>query len=78
MSKIGNKEYIDCPECPRCRLQPGLRNGVKWGDLPWKRQSCLSRTLERKKEIVDLDGSTTRYRVVAYMKRMIQKLLKDV
>ena len=31
MSKIGNKEYIDCPECPRCRLQPGLRNGVKWG-----------------------------------------------
>lgn len=31
MSKIGNKEYIDCPECPRCRPQPGLRNGVKWG-----------------------------------------------
>ncbi len=30
MSKIGNKEYIDCPECQRCRPQPGLRNGVKW------------------------------------------------
>ena len=31
MSKIGNKEYIDCPECPRCRPRPGLRNGVKYG-----------------------------------------------
>lgn len=25
------KEYIKCPECPRCKPQPGKRDGVKWG-----------------------------------------------
>ena len=34
--------------------------------------------LGEKKEIVDLDGLTIQYQAVAYMKRMIQKLLKDV
>lgn len=77
MSKIGNKEYIDCPECPRCRPQPGLRNGVKWGICHGSGNIVYLESW-REKEIVDLDGSTTRYRVVAYMKRMIQKLLKDV
>lgn len=28
---IEEKEYLNCPECPRCRPQPGLKNGVKWG-----------------------------------------------
>lgn len=28
---LANREYIDCPDCPRCIPQPGLRNGVKWG-----------------------------------------------
>ncbi len=25
------KEYIKCPECPRCKPQPGKGDGVKWG-----------------------------------------------
>ncbi len=23
------KGYLNCSECPRCRPQPGLKNGVK-------------------------------------------------
>lgn len=29
--KIGNKEYVDCPDCPRCKPKDTLRNGVRWG-----------------------------------------------
>ncbi len=29
--KINGKEYIDCPECPKCKPQEGLRDGVRWG-----------------------------------------------
>ena len=29
--KINGKEYIDCPECPKCKPQEGLKNGVRWG-----------------------------------------------
>nr|WP_288640529.1 hypothetical protein [uncultured Anaerobutyricum sp.]DAQ23941.1 MAG TPA: hypothetical protein [Caudoviricetes sp.] len=28
---IKEKEYLNCSECPKCRPQPGLKNGVKWG-----------------------------------------------
>lgn len=28
---INKKEYLDCPDCPRCKRRPGLRNGVKFG-----------------------------------------------
>lgn len=31
MSWIGNKEYIDCPECPCCCPQEGLQNGARYG-----------------------------------------------
>lgn len=24
-------DYIKCPECPKCKPQPGKRDGVKWG-----------------------------------------------
>lgn len=29
--KINDKEYIDCPDCSRCKVKNTLRNGVKWG-----------------------------------------------
>ena len=29
--RVGNKEYIDCPECPRCKRKDTLKNGVEWG-----------------------------------------------
>ena len=25
---IGNKEFLDCTECPRCKPQDGLKHGV--------------------------------------------------
>ena len=28
---INGKEYIDCPECPKCKKKDTLKNGVKWG-----------------------------------------------
>ena len=31
MARIGNREYIDCPECPRCKPEDALRNGFRWG-----------------------------------------------
>lgn len=29
--KIGNREYIDCPDCPRCKPQSTKRHGARWG-----------------------------------------------
>ena len=26
-----NREYIKCPECPKCKPKEGLRDGAKWG-----------------------------------------------
>ena len=28
---IGNKEFLDCTECPRCKPQDGLKHGVRYG-----------------------------------------------
>lgn len=49
--KIGNKEYVDCPDCPRCKPKDTLRNGVRWGICgmggnivylePWKEKKNL-------------------------------------
>lgn len=77
MSKIGNKEYIDCPERLSCRPQPGLRNGVKWGSAT-ELVFLSIWSLGEKKETVNLDGLNIRYRAVDGMKRMTKKRLKDV
>lgn len=48
---IGNKEFLDCTECPRCKPQDGLKHGVRYGICgmggnlvylePWKeRRTC--------------------------------------
>lgn len=29
--KLAGMEFIDCPDCPHCRPESGLRNGVKYG-----------------------------------------------
>lgn len=29
--QMGNKQYVDCPDCPRCKPRNTLRNGAKWG-----------------------------------------------
>lgn len=50
---IGNKEFLDCTECPRCKPQDGLKHGVRYGICgmggnlvylePWKeRRTCGS------------------------------------
>ena len=54
--------------------------GKKWSNsrLPFEIIEIGAVKLNEKKEIVDLDGLTIQYQAVAYMKRMIQKLLKDV
>ena len=49
--KIGNKEYVDCPDCPRCKPKDTLRNGVRWGICgmggnivylePWKEKESM-------------------------------------
>lgn len=28
---VMSHKYINCPECPMCKPQPGKRDGVKWG-----------------------------------------------
>lgn len=28
---IGNKEFLDCTECPRCTPKYGLRHGARYG-----------------------------------------------
>lgn len=27
----GNAKYLDCSQCPMCKLQPSLKHGAKWG-----------------------------------------------
>ncbi len=50
---IGNKEFLDCTECQRCKPQDGLKHGVRYGICgmggnlvylePWKeRRTCGS------------------------------------
>lgn len=29
--RIGNREYVDCPDCPYCIPKDTLRNGARWG-----------------------------------------------
>ena len=31
MAFLAGKEYIDCPDCQRCKPQSGLKNGARWG-----------------------------------------------
>ena len=50
---INNRQYIDCLECPRCKSQNTLKNGVKWGICgmsgnivylePWKEEKVSGR-----------------------------------
>ena len=28
---IGGRGYLDCTECPRCKVKEGLRHGVRYG-----------------------------------------------
>ena len=39
---IGNKEFLDCTECPRCKPKDGLKHGVRYGRKP-----RISGTVER-------------------------------
>lgn len=51
--KRNGKEYLDCPDCPECRPQSTLRNGVRWGICgdggnivylePWKEKKANGR-----------------------------------
>ena len=48
---IGNKEFLDCTECPRCKPKDGLKHGVRYGICgmggnlvylePWKKTEPL-------------------------------------
>lgn len=29
--RIGDREYVDCPDCPQCKPKKTLRNGARWG-----------------------------------------------
>ena len=35
---IGNKEFLDCTECPRCKPTDGLKHGNLVYLEPWKEQ----------------------------------------
>jgi hypothetical protein len=47
---IGNREFLDCTECPRCKAKEGLKHGVRYGICsmsgnlvyldPWKEQKA--------------------------------------
>lgn len=29
--RIGDREYVDCPDCPHCKPKDTLRNEARWG-----------------------------------------------
>lgn len=50
---IGTREFLDCTECPKCKVKEGLKHGVRYGICgmggilvylePWKeRKVCGS------------------------------------
>ena len=28
---IGTREFLDCTECPKCKVKEGLKHGVRYG-----------------------------------------------
>ena len=63
---IGNKEFLDCTECSRCKPRDGLKHGVRY--VAWAE---ISYTLNRGKngEHADQAGFIIMYLVVVFMRR---------
>lgn len=66
---INNKQYLDCPECPKCKPKDTLRNGVKWGICGMGGNIVYLEPWKEKKEEAEVDIFIITFPVVDYLRK---------
>lgn len=65
---IGNKEFLDCTECSRCKPRDGLKHGVRYGICGMGGNLVYLESVERTENMrIRLDHH--QYLVVVFMRR---------
>ena len=65
---IGNKEFLDCTECSRCKPRDGLKHGVRYG-ICGMGGNLVYLNRGKNGEHADQAGFIIMYLVVVFMRR---------